>query len=135
MHNIYPFNHFLFAFPYKNFYWSTTALQCCVSFHCTTKWISHTYSYIPPILSLSPTDPSPTSRLSQSIGLSLCATQQLSTSCGKLHMVVYIHVIANLPIHPTVPHVHTSVLYVCVSISALQTLTFYSTTVRSIATT
>ena len=38
-----------------NFYWSMAALQCYVSLHCTTKWISHTYRYplpldFPPIL-------------------------------------------------------------------------------------
>ena len=68
----------------------------------------------PSLLSLPPTDPSLTSMLSQSTRLSPWATQQLSTSCGKLHMVAYVHVIANLPIQPTMPHVHTSVLYVCV---------------------
>ena len=36
---------FLFFFFY-NSYWSVVDLQCCVSFRCTAKWISYTYTYI-----------------------------------------------------------------------------------------
>lgn len=88
----------------------------------------------PSLLSLPPTDPSLTSRLSQSTRLSPWATQQLSTSCGKLHMVAYVHVIANLQFNPPCP-TSTHLFSMSVSVSALQTLTFYSRTVRSIATT
>ena len=36
---------FLF-FSCLNFYWSRVDLQCCVSFCCTAKWISYTYTCI-----------------------------------------------------------------------------------------
>ena len=32
------------------FYWSVVALQCCVIFCYTAKWICHTYTYIPSVL-------------------------------------------------------------------------------------
>ena len=34
------------AGPSFNFYWSLVDLQCCISFRCTAKWISYTYTYI-----------------------------------------------------------------------------------------
>ena len=30
-----------------NFYWSIVALQCCVSFYSTAKWVSYPYTSIP----------------------------------------------------------------------------------------
>ena len=38
---------------FLNFYWSIDALQCCVNFYCTAKWISYisyTYTHIPSFL-------------------------------------------------------------------------------------
>ena len=54
--------HFIYSFAYLFtiliilfcFYWSIITLQCCVSFHWTTKWISYMYTYIPFCLDLPP---------------------------------------------------------------------------------
>ena len=78
-----------FFFSLFIFSWRIVALQCCVGFCHTSTWISHRYTYIPSLLSLSST-PSQPSRLSQSTGLSsLCCIQQLPCSC-VWHMVIHI---------------------------------------------
>ena len=108
------------------FYWSIVDLQCCVNFCCRAKWFSYTYIY-----SFSYSFP-----LWFIIGLFLnfwilfyFFIQQVLISY-PFYTHQCIHVNPNLPTHhtttPTPPWlsplgVHTFVLYICASISALQT--------------
>ena len=34
------------CFFFINFYWRIVDLQCCITFYCTSQWISYTYTYI-----------------------------------------------------------------------------------------
>ena len=116
-------NSFL-KFIYFN--WRMIALQYWLGFCHISTWISHRYTYVPSLLNLPPTPtPSHSSRLSQSTSLSSLSHTANSHWLSTLQRVVYMlpHCSLSVPPSPSThlpTCVHKSVLYVCVSIAALQ---------------
>ena len=105
----------LVALPFYLFFfnWRIIAFQCCVGFCHTSVWISHKYTYVAS---------RPPPRLSQSTGFSSLCYMAVSHQLSILQ-VVYIYFSATLSIHPmfSFPRfIYKSVLYVCISIPALQ---------------
>ena len=108
---------------FKNFlmYWGIVALQCWVCFCCTMKWISCMYTYISSFSDLPPTPyphPSPHRRAE------LRALYTIFPRAICLQAVVYLC----QPWSPSSSHLlpsfhpapHMSILYICISVPALQ---------------
>jgi len=95
----------------------TVALQWCVSFCCTAKWISSMYTYIPSDLDFLPIQVSESTECS-----SLCSAAGSHWS-PSLYIISIVYVCQSQS--PNSSHssflldIHTFVLYSCVSISAL----------------
>ena len=87
-----PAGLFLCSYNYCEFivFFIGGKLQCCVAFCCTTKQISHNYTYITSLLSLCPLLPSHPSRSSRSASLGSLCYIAISHQLSSLHMVAYI---------------------------------------------
>ena len=98
------------------------ALQCYVSFCCTTKWISYLYTYIPSLLNLFLSHPTPSfhqCRSSQRTKLVSLVTLQLPTSYF-IHIngcVYIIHYVDYYIYIRTLYTLHT--MYICQSCIAV----------------
>lgn len=96
------------------------SIQWCDSFSCTMKWIRHMYTHIP-VLSDSLTNILPV--LNRHRTLSWAAWTYTAGSHYLFYTWYCVYVNSNLPVHLSLPSphcVHMSVLYLCLSTTALE---------------
>ena len=103
--------------------WRIIALQCCVGFWRVSTWFNHRYIGIrmfPPSWSSVPSYPTPLG-CHRAQGWASCVVYQIPTVC-LFHMVLYMFQCysVNLPYSLLPLCIHKCVLYVSVSVAALQ---------------
>ena len=102
------------------FNWGLAALQFCVSFCRTTKWISHTYTYLSALLALPPAPLSiPPFLVTTEHRAELAALHRSfpQHSFSLFYTWQYTCVNPNLPVHPTCPPVLMSTCLFSMSVS------------------
>ena len=97
---VYLLSHLKYSFFFPVYFFKNqnkVALQCHVSFYCTTMWISYLCTYIASLLNFPPHLPNPLGH-HKSRSWAPCDIQQLPTS-SLFYLSVYVN--ATLSIHPT----------------------------------
>ena len=113
-------NRIIPAWLYFN--WSVIALHCCASVYSTTAWISYTCTSFPSFLSPPPLSPVPSLEVATEtqpspLWYTAASTSRLSCTWWRVSDGAAVSICPIL----CFPHCsHKSILYVCVSIAALQ---------------
>lgn len=101
---VYGFGFSVLSFLKNQFLLEYSCLQCCVSLHCTTKGISHMYTYsLPRGPTLPPRLPSLPSRSSQSTKPSLCGYGSFPLAISFTPGSEYISVLISQFVPPSPP--------------------------------
>ena len=89
---------FMKKYLFRSFFWSAVALQCCVSFRCTMKWVIYAYTYALPLEPLS--RPPPRTPLSHHRSPSWAPVRYRNFPLATCFTRCSVCMSAPLPVHP-----------------------------------